>query len=119
MSLAHEAITRYAERGLREHNVALGRYVLLPDHVHLFVRGRLDFKLSQWVGGLKRALAVALRAETGAPIWQPGFFDRLLRSDESYSAKWEYVRQNPVRHGLVARAEDWPYQGEFVLIDRA
>jgi REP element-mobilizing transposase RayT len=104
---------------LREHNVALGRYVLLPDHVHLFVCGGVAFKLSQWVGGLKRAMGLALSAQAEEAIWQPGFFDRLLRSDESYSSKWEYVRQNPVRHGLVARAGDWPYQGEFVRIDRA
>jgi hypothetical protein len=30
-----------------------------------------------------------------------------------------YVRANPVRVGLVLLADDWPYQGEFVLIDRA
>jgi len=39
-------------------------------------------------------------------FWQPGFHDRLLRSDESYAAKWDYVFQNPVRAGLISRAED-------------
>jgi len=52
-------------------------------------------------------------------LWQPGFFDHLLRNDESYAQKWEYVRQNPVRAGLVKFTEDWPYQGEVVRIDRA
>ena len=42
--------------------------------------------------------------------WQEGCFDRLLRSDESLSDKWEYMRQNPVRAGLVANPEDWPFQ---------
>jgi putative transposase len=42
--------------------------------------------------------------------WQEGCFDRLLRSDESLSDKWEYLRQNPVRAGLVANPEDWPFQ---------
>ena len=41
------------------------------------------------------------------------------RSDESYSQKWNYVRENPVRAGLVKSVEDWPYQGEIVHIDRA
>jgi len=40
-------------------------------------------------------------------------FDRLLRSDESLSAKWEYIRQNPVRAGLVADPDEWPYQYQF------
>ena len=48
-----------------------------------------------------------------------GFFDDVLRNDESYGQKWEYVRENPVRAGLVARADEWPYEGEFVVIDRA
>jgi len=45
--------------------------------------------------------------------------DHVLRSNESYSQKWNYVRENPVRAGLVKSAEDWPYQGEIVYIDRA
>ncbi len=42
--------------------------------------------------------------------WQPGCFDRLLRSEESLHEKWLYVEDNPVRAGLVQRAADWPYR---------
>jgi len=52
-------------------------------------------------------------------LWQPGFFDHLLRNDESYAQKWEYVRQNPVRAGLVDSAAAWRYQGKIVTIDRS
>ena len=52
-------------------------------------------------------------------LWQPGFFDHVLRSTEGYSEKWNYVRENPVRAGLVDHATNWPYQGEIVVIDRA
>ena len=58
------------------------------------------------------------QAETARLIWQRGFFDHLLRSAESYGQKWNYVRENPVRAGLVAQPEDWPYAGEIVRIDR-
>ena len=51
-------------------------------------------------------------------LWQPGFFDRILRSQESYAEKWNYVREKPVRAGLVQTAHDWPYQGEIAVIDR-
>ncbi len=72
--------------------------------------------------GLKRALSVAMSsaAETAAAttLWQRGFFDHLLRNSDSYSEKWKYVEQNPVRAGLVADAEDWPFAGEIVRIDR-
>jgi len=68
---------------------------------------------------LKQALAKHIALEETSPIWQRGFFDHLLRNDESYGEKWNYVCQNPVRAGLVMNAADWPYSGEIVLIDRA
>jgi putative transposase len=93
---------------------------IMPDHVHLFVRGRLGFVLGRWVGMLKQSLAKAPRwSRKDAQIWQEGFFDHVLRNDESYAQKWEYVRENPVRAGLVYCSEDWPYQGEIVYIDRS
>ncbi len=46
-----------------------------------------------------------------APIWQAGFFDHIIRSNETYAEKWDYVRENPVRQRLVHRWQDWPYQG--------
>jgi len=119
LATAQEAFTQYAARGLSEFNVAVGRYVIMPDHLHLFVRGDDNFILAEWVKGLKRAISAAFPQEPGRSLWQPGFFDHVLRNDESYAQKWNYVRDNPVRAGLVARNEDWPYQGEIVYIDRA
>jgi hypothetical protein len=45
-------------------------------------------------------------------LWQPEFFDHLLRSALSYQQKWEYVRLNPARAGLVQAPDDWPYLGQ-------
>jgi len=50
------------------------------------------------------------------PIWQRDYWDRQLRRDESYAQKWDYVVNNPVRHGYVACAEDWRYQGELNVL---
>jgi putative transposase len=86
----------------------------MPDHIYLFVRGAADFKLGSWVAGLKRIVAAA--AVGGRGIWQRGFFNHVIRTSESYSEKWEYVRQNPVRAGLVLHADGWPIQGEIVRI---
>jgi len=93
----------------------VGRYVLMPDHLHLFVVLEDDrMRLSAWIGSLKKAVSKILRArEEASPHWQKGFFDHVMRGSESYSEKWDYVRANPVRAGLVAQAEDWPYSGEI------
>jgi len=97
--------------------ISVGRYAIMPEHVHLFVRGGPDFILNKWIQMLRRCLSQAITAPM--PHWQEGFFDHLLRHDESYTQKWEYVWQNPENAGLCARPEGWPYQGEVVVIDRA
>ena len=113
---AQTTLESYAGHGVENFGVALGRYVIMPDHIHLFVCGDPDFELSKWVAGLKRAISKSLGVR--GKFWQPTFFDHVLRSEESYSEKWEYVCQNPVRAGLAKESENWPYQGEPVVIDR-
>jgi len=85
--------------------------------MHLFVAGPDDFNLGKWIGTLKRVLSGAIATGVSQdPVWQRGFFDHLLRSEESYVQKWDYVRKNPVRAQLVERVEDWPYAGELITI---
>jgi REP element-mobilizing transposase RayT len=115
----HAAFVAFPSQANSRHNLAVGRYVIMPDHVHFFVRRPDDLQLGRWVGMLKQALAKHIALAGTSPIWQRGFFDHVLRHDESYRDKWNYVRENPVRAGLVTNAEDWPYSGEIVLIDRA
>ena len=96
----------------------LGSYVLMPDHLHAFVA--LDGSrcgLPQWMKALKACVAKTVRARgvTGT-VWQKGFFDHVLRSGESASDKWAYVRANPVRARLVADEENWPFWGEVHLL---
>ena len=114
----HAAFIAFATRAQEPHGVAVGRYVILPDHLHFFVAGPHDFVLAKWVGALKRVPAKSInRPNSQDPIWQRGFFDHILRSEESYSQKWNYVRENPVRVGLTKIPEDWPFAGEIVTID--
>jgi putative transposase len=116
----NSAFVLFAKRAKDNFNIAVGRYVIMPDHVHLFVRGDYNFRLGPWIGALKQALAkAATLSRAKGQIWEEGFFDHVLRSNDSYSQKWNYVRENPVRAGLVKSAVDWPYQGEIVYIDRA
>ena len=115
--LANEAVQTefrtYAEKAeLR--GLAIGRYVIMPDHIHCFIRMAPQHTLGTTVRMMKRALSAAIAEPM--PHWQTGFFDHLLRHSESYSEKWDYVYQNSVRAGLVERSEDWLFQGEVVPI---
>ena len=70
---AQVVLEEYGRRAIENFNVALGRNVIVPDHIHLFVRGGSDFTLSSWIGGLKRAISAALQSPK---LWQT----RILRS---------------------------------------
>ena len=118
--LARDAIAEVLIDELRHarerHSWAVGSYVIMPDHVHFFCAPEFDAKtLPIFVGSWKEWTSKAIKGQlrrTGS-IWQQEFFDHVLRSSESYSEKWNYVRNNPVRHGFVANADDWPWQGEI------
>ena len=108
---AHEAIVgawRAATTWL------VGRYVVMPDHVHVFCAPNgLDApSLERWMRFWKSLVTRSMGERSGA-VWQRDHWDRQLRRGESYDQKWNYVCANPVRHGYVARADDWPYQGEL------
>jgi putative transposase len=106
VKFCHEALTR---------SVFVGRYMLMPDHIHLYVKLPAPSEnLSAWVKSLKNYLSKNLKEQNiFAPHWQKGFFDHVLRSDESYSDKWLYMVENSVRGELVKEWADWPYQGEI------
>ena len=90
----------------------VGRYVLMPDHLHMFCApGMQSVPLDGWVRYWKRLFT--LRTSISSWRWQSHHWDTRLRRGESYAAKWQYVMLNPVRKGLVEKVEDWPYQGEL------
>jgi REP element-mobilizing transposase RayT len=108
--LANEAVFRafkIAVAKLRDWTVLAA--ILMPDHVHVIVspNENRDAKLGNFSGALKRRIRQELNASWQ---WQPGCFDRLLRSNESLRDKWLYAQQNPVRAELVIDSKDWPYQ---------
>jgi len=93
----------------------VGRFVLMPDHLHLFCApGELPGpSVGQWVRFWKAAASRKWPLPDEQPIWQADFWDRQLRQNEHYAERWEYVLANPVRAGLVSDPPEWPWQGEI------
>ena len=110
----HSAFVKFCVEA-QQGDIFVGRYILMPDHVHLFVKLPPPAEnLSDWVKSLKNCLSKELRKNSvPSPHWQKGFFDHVLRSSESYSEKWLYVIENCVRAGLVKDWKNWPFQGEI------
>jgi putative transposase len=113
---AFECLTRIWLKSAELDGWFVGKFVIMPDHLHLFATPAVNAKtradwLKTWKSLSSRRLMATLTIEP--PLWQPDSFDHILRGSESYAEKWGYVNENPVRAGLVARASDWPWQGEL------
>ena len=104
----HTRLRQFLLNTANHHDWWAGRYVLMSDHLHLLATPGLGaVTLGEWIKALKAVVA------NRQFKWQRGFFDHVMRSDESQSEKWEYIRHNPVRAGLVAHADAWAFGGEI------
>ena len=76
----------------------------MPDHLHGIVIFPNSFFIKKSISSWKQWLA-----RSHAIQWQRDFFDHRLRSEESAVQKANYIRDNPIRAGLVESANDWPF----------
>jgi REP element-mobilizing transposase RayT len=103
------------QRAEAKHEWQVTHACFMPDHVHLLLSPTREREqsLSAFVQAWKSCLTLRLKQGT---IWQPEFHDRLLRRDDKADEKWQYIRENPVRAGLCAAPEDYPYTGAPIEI---
>jgi putative transposase len=92
-------------------------YCYMPDHLHLLVQGTTGGSdLIRFVNGAKQRSGYWHVRRYGVPLWQTGWFDHILRDDESLDRHVAYTVANPVRAGLVENWEDWPYSGAAITV---
>ena len=86
-------------------------YCLMPDHLHiLFSPGPIAWTLSRGIRAFKRFTArKSWDYGFHGSLWQKSWYDHVARKSEDLIAICEYILNNPVRWGLVEKAEDWPY----------
>lgn len=89
----------------------VGRYVIMPNHIHLFAWATEEaIEYDNWVRYWKSQFSKLHQHRSH--VWQPDHWDTRIRSESTYEAKWNYVKQNPQRAELVGGENDWPFQGE-------
>jgi putative transposase len=83
----------------------------MPDHAHWLIRLNAQASLSPCIARMKavRARAVNRLTNSSAPLWQKGYYDHCLRSDESVEQVANYIVANPLRAGLVDSLGDYPF----------
>ena len=86
-------------------------YCLMPDHLHVILAsGASGYPLSKFLNIFKGRTTAILRQREGLnKVWQRSGFDHVIRADEDLRAVIEYILDNPVRKGMVEKANEYPY----------
>jgi len=117
-SLSPEARTLTLQHCLHDNKktIQIHAAVVMPDHAHLLFTALRDahgwtFALPEILRAIKGSSARSINQLSGriGPVWQDESFDHVLRGDESLRETIDYIRQNPVRKGLVHKPEDYPW----------
>jgi putative transposase len=116
----HIALLRNAFRAARhERPFAIDAIVILPDHLHAIITlpaQDKDFS-SRWrrIKGyfstalIEAGVALKRRANGELGLWQRRFWEHTIRNEQDFERHVDYIHFNPVKHGLVSRACDWPH----------
>jgi REP element-mobilizing transposase RayT len=103
-------LTQVAER----RGALIFAYCFMPDHAHFVVQIAGDGSVVDFVKEFKQRTGYAFKRATGRSLWQKSYYDHVLRRDDDLVAACRYVFANPVRAGLVARAEEFVASGSLV-----
>jgi REP element-mobilizing transposase RayT len=106
--IAIESLAHTRQQG----RIKLLAFVVMPDHYHAVFSLLPGHDLSDLMRRIGSYTANRIRRtlDLDHPVWQPdGFFDRACRHDKEVYDAVEYVHDNPVRKGLIAVPEEWPF----------
>ncbi len=88
----------------------------MPDHVHLLVQGRdAASDLRAFVHLAKQRTAFVYARTSRRKLWQPSYWDRVLRDEESTWSVIRYMCDNPARAQLVRTAREYEFLGSQVM----
>jgi putative transposase len=112
---------------------SLDAEVILPDHIHLICTlpdGDSDYptRVHLIKTAFTRSVPGQLRyadkqsgsriAKGEQPVWQRRYWEHMIRDERDLQAHLDYIHINPVKHGLVAAAREWPYSTFLQWVER-
>jgi putative transposase len=82
-------------------------FVLMPDHMHLILTPAPDVSLEKAMQFLKGGYSFLLKSKLD--VWERSYRERRIVDAQDFATARRYVEQNPVRAGIVDRAEEYPF----------
>jgi putative transposase len=94
-----------------EHLFKLHDFVIMPDHVHLLIEINDGMTIEKAMQLIKGRFSYRLSHEFGykGEVWQRGFAEAQVMNKQNFEAHRAYIAENPVKEGIVANAEAYPF----------
>jgi REP element-mobilizing transposase RayT len=93
----------------------LHAWVVMPNHVHVLLTPRENVTLDEIMRTQKSISSTRINKLLGASgrLWQPDYFDRLIRDEKHFNGVVRYIEWNPVKAKLCADPADWPWSSAY------
>jgi putative transposase len=101
-----------------KYDFAVHAYCAMPDHLHILAEALTETaELVKFVSSFKQETGFAYQKRFHRRLWQPRYYDRILRKpEESELVAW-YIWLNPVRKGICVAPEEYALSGSFTILD--
>jgi putative transposase len=97
---------RTLEQTRARYRFTLCGYVIMPEHIHLLLSEPEQKPLASAIAALKLSVSKQSRHH---PFWLPRYYDANILSYDVAVQVLRYIHRNPVKRGLVAHPDDWPW----------
>ena len=104
-----------------ERKFTLHDFAVMPDHVHLLIEVVGEMTIEKALQFIKGRFSHRLSQEFGfkGEVWQRGFTEVQVTNKQSFEAHRMYIGENPVKAGLAASAEEYPYCFRYLVRRKA
>ena len=79
--------------------ISVEHFVIMPNHIHLLLQINTDANgrsmIAPTISTVVRLMKGAVSKQAGFSVWQKGFYDHVIRSEQDYLDIWNYIEGNP------------------------
>jgi putative transposase len=117
-----DLLYRMLRRVKRIKPFTLFAHSFIPDHINLLLKPTGEANISRIMLSLKRSFTLAYKQlhgiEMSLSLWQPRFWDHVIRDEDDLKRHVDYIHYNPVKHGFVKCPEDYAHSSYRYWLDR-
>lgn len=114
-----ESLRESFRESKKYYRYSIDAIVVLPDHLHMIITPKQANDYPKIIRAIKYNFSIKITHEFEQstarhtkgmnPIWQKRYYEHTIRNEKDYVRCVEYMKNNPIKHGLVENEKDWKY----------